>query len=254
MNPCALLIGLFAALCGAGVVLTVILPQKRTPQALALVGTLASLALIGASSWILMTGNAFALRLWAVPSFGTLLLADGPSLGPFQSDYRLGVPARLGLLRGILASLPGPVQPAGLCRHVPCALCVDRADSDRRRCLAVAAGLGSHVDPHLFAGELRTRRAGPYPGGIRHAGLQRGGNPGGGAGTARIGDSGGIAGFCVLEGCCAGPGARCKMGSVSADVFWIRRQSGPCAGELLAAAGLCRCAVVFSARAGRGAC
>ncbi|MGO8745100.1 MAG: proton-conducting transporter membrane subunit [Thermoguttaceae bacterium] len=74
MNPCALLLGLFAMLCGAGVVLTAILPQKRTPQALAFVGTLASLALIGASSWILMTGNAFALRLWAVPPFGTLLL------------------------------------------------------------------------------------------------------------------------------------------------------------------------------------
>ena len=67
-SPCALLISSFAALCGAGVVLTVVLPQKRVPQALALVGTLASLPLIGASSWILVTGNAFAARLWAVPS------------------------------------------------------------------------------------------------------------------------------------------------------------------------------------------
>ncbi len=74
MNPCPFLIGLFAALCGAGVVLMAVLPQKRIPQALALAGTLASLPLIGVSGWILMTGNAFALPLWAVPSLGTLLL------------------------------------------------------------------------------------------------------------------------------------------------------------------------------------
>jgi hydrogenase-4 component B len=74
MNTCALMIGLFAALCGAGIVLMLILAQKRAAQALALVGTLASLAVIAASGWVLMTGNAFAMRLWTVPSFGTPLL------------------------------------------------------------------------------------------------------------------------------------------------------------------------------------
>ncbi len=74
MNHCTLLIGLFMALCGAGVVLMAIVPRRRAPFALGLVGTLASLALIAASGWVLMTGNGFTARLWTVPSFGTLLL------------------------------------------------------------------------------------------------------------------------------------------------------------------------------------
>jgi len=74
MNTCALMMALFAVFCGVGIVLMAILPQKRAPQALAFVGTLASVAVIAASGWVLMTGSVLAMRLWTVPSLGTLLL------------------------------------------------------------------------------------------------------------------------------------------------------------------------------------
>lgn len=74
MNTCGLLIALFMALCGAGIVLVAIVPQKRAPLALAFAGTLSSLAVIAASGWVLMTGSVFVMRLWSVPSFGTLIL------------------------------------------------------------------------------------------------------------------------------------------------------------------------------------
>ena len=120
MNPCILLIGLFAAFCGAGVVLTAVLPQKRVPQALALVGTLASLPLIGASSWILMTGNAFAVRLWAVPSFGTLLLQMDRLSALFALITGLVFLSVSVFWRGYLPRYLGRYSLRAFAAHVPC--------------------------------------------------------------------------------------------------------------------------------------
>ena len=58
--------------------------------------------------------------------------------------------------------------------------------------------------------------------------------------------------FASLKAAAPALGHGREMGRVSADVFRFCRQGGSCAGELLAAAGLYRCAVVLSARAGRG--
>ena len=66
--------GLFIALCGVGVVLIAAVPQRCAPKVLGLAGALASLPLIAAGGWVLATGTVFSLRLWAVPSFGTLSL------------------------------------------------------------------------------------------------------------------------------------------------------------------------------------
>ena len=94
------------------------------------------------------------MRLWTVPSFGTLLL-------------RMDRLSALFLLITGLVFLPVSIFCAGylprylgryslrafgvmyLALYASIVLILTR-----RRCPAVPAGLGGHVDPHLFAGEL----------------------------------------------------------------------------------------------------
>jgi len=66
--------GTFFALCGAGIVLALLLPDRRNPQWLAWIGGLASLVLLGASGQTLFDGNTWAMSLWIVPNLGTLTL------------------------------------------------------------------------------------------------------------------------------------------------------------------------------------
>ena len=67
-------IGVFLALCGAGIVLVLLIPDRRNPQWLAWIGSLASLVLLWASGQALFAGRAWGMPLWTVPGFGTLTL------------------------------------------------------------------------------------------------------------------------------------------------------------------------------------
>ena len=162
-EPCALLIGLFMALCGAGVVLTAILPNEAHPAGAGL-GRHAGVA---AADWgkrlDLDDRKRVRLRLWAVPSFGTLLLRMDCLSALFSLITGLVfLPVSI-FCAGYLPRYLGPIQPAHLWRHVPFAVCVHRGDPGGWRRLAVPAGLGGDVDHHLFAGELSNTKSRPTP-------------------------------------------------------------------------------------------
>ncbi len=113
MNNCALLIGLFIALCGVGVVLIAAVPQHGARNC-----------------WVGRAGLAAAdcgERL----GLGDRKQCSACGCGRCRPSARCccewtvsrpcfclitvrGVPLRLGFLRGVLASLPGPIQPAHL--------------------------------------------------------------------------------------------------------------------------------------------
>ena len=59
-------IGLFFALCSTGIVLALLIPDRRNPQWLAWIGSLASLVLLWASGQALFAGRA-----WGMPSNAT---------------------------------------------------------------------------------------------------------------------------------------------------------------------------------------
>ena len=67
-------IGLFFTLCSAGIVLALVIPDRRNPQWLAWIGSLTSIVLLCASGQALFAGPAWGMSLWAVPGFGTLTL------------------------------------------------------------------------------------------------------------------------------------------------------------------------------------
>jgi len=74
MNIDALLIVLFFSVCAAGVVLTAILSEKFSRLIPAWFGSIASAVVIVAGGRLLLMGNMFTVKLWTIPSFGTLMV------------------------------------------------------------------------------------------------------------------------------------------------------------------------------------
>ena len=66
--------GTFFALCGAGVVLALLIPDRRNPQWLAWIGGLASLVLLCASGQTLFGGFTWSTSLWTVAELGPLTI------------------------------------------------------------------------------------------------------------------------------------------------------------------------------------
>ncbi len=77
MSAAQLLVSFFI-LCGAGAVLAFLIPQRRLPILLAIVGALAALILLSASAMLLVSGAEFHAPLWSVLTLGTLTLASDP--------------------------------------------------------------------------------------------------------------------------------------------------------------------------------
>jgi hydrogenase-4 component B len=62
-------------LCVAGIVLTMLIPERWCPGALAWFGSTASLALLWGAGRVMLTGDACHISLWTVPELGTLTLS-----------------------------------------------------------------------------------------------------------------------------------------------------------------------------------
>jgi len=77
------LLVLFFALCSAGMLLAVVLPQARQAALLASVGTLASITLIVLGAGVLLDDRHLRLSLWALPDLGTLAIGLDPLSGAF---------------------------------------------------------------------------------------------------------------------------------------------------------------------------
>ncbi|MHB8143118.1 MAG: proton-conducting transporter transmembrane domain-containing protein [Thermoleophilia bacterium] len=65
----------FFALCGAGVLLSLIAPRQRQGSVLAVAGCLAAAALILAGSATLILGENFRQPLWSLPNLGTMTIS-----------------------------------------------------------------------------------------------------------------------------------------------------------------------------------
>lgn len=65
----------FFALCCAGIVLAVVLPQRRTSFALALIASLSAAVIVCLSFIVLLSGRGFQCSLWAIPELGTLSIS-----------------------------------------------------------------------------------------------------------------------------------------------------------------------------------
>jgi len=75
MNATGQLFAAFFALCGAGSVAALAAPPRSNPIVLAILGSLAALAVLAASALVLITDLSFRTELWPVLSLGMLTLA-----------------------------------------------------------------------------------------------------------------------------------------------------------------------------------
>ena len=69
-----LLLLLVFALCGAGAMAGLSLPERHNPRTVAWFGSLAALALFWAAAAVLHSGEPFRVELWSIPPLGTLSL------------------------------------------------------------------------------------------------------------------------------------------------------------------------------------
>jgi hydrogenase-4 component B len=76
-------LGVVGALCGAGVLLTLVLPQRHSPRVVAWLGALAGLALIGLGAGTLFESSTAVTTLWNVPPVGALILRRDGLAGLF---------------------------------------------------------------------------------------------------------------------------------------------------------------------------
>jgi len=72
MSAIGLLLAAFFVLCVAGAAISAVAEESYIPMALAWVGSIASLAAIRIGWSALFTGSAYQIRLWEIPSLGTL--------------------------------------------------------------------------------------------------------------------------------------------------------------------------------------
>ncbi|HUN84400.1 MAG TPA: proton-conducting transporter membrane subunit [Terracidiphilus sp.] len=74
MNNVGLALALLFLVCGAGVLLGTIVPEKRVPAVTAWIGSLAAALALWASGTVLASGNEFRHCLWTIPSIGALTI------------------------------------------------------------------------------------------------------------------------------------------------------------------------------------
>lgn len=72
MSPVGLVLSLLFAVCAAGVILGILVPERRIPAVLAWAGSIAALLALYASGSALISGAEFHHSLWTIPSIGAL--------------------------------------------------------------------------------------------------------------------------------------------------------------------------------------
>jgi hydrogenase-4 component B len=77
-------LGIFLALCGAGIALALVLRQNHSPRVVAWLGALAGLALIGLGTGTMVDPPAAATTLWNIPSLGAIVLGPDALSGLFM--------------------------------------------------------------------------------------------------------------------------------------------------------------------------
>ncbi len=74
MNLVGLVLSLLFAVCAAGIILGILVPERRIPAILAWAGSIAALLALYASGNVLVSGGEFRHSLWTIPSIGTLTI------------------------------------------------------------------------------------------------------------------------------------------------------------------------------------
>ncbi len=78
MNPVGLVLSLLFVVCAAGIILGILVPEKRIPVLLAWAGSIAALLALYAAGAVLVSGGEFHQSLWTIPSIGTLTILLNP--------------------------------------------------------------------------------------------------------------------------------------------------------------------------------
>jgi len=74
MNSVGLVLSLLFAVCAVGIVLGILVPERRIPALLAWAGSIAALLALYALGNVLISGAEFHHSLWSIPSVGTLTI------------------------------------------------------------------------------------------------------------------------------------------------------------------------------------
>lgn len=74
---------LFAALCSAGIILALVLPQRYSPRVTAWLGALAGLVLFGIGTGALLGGSTVAMTLWTIAPIGDITVRCDALAGLF---------------------------------------------------------------------------------------------------------------------------------------------------------------------------
>jgi hydrogenase-4 component B len=75
MMDAYLILQTFFGLCGLGIVLAILVPDRWRPKVLALVGSASSLAVLWIGGEVLLTGDVIRAQLWSLPELGMLSLS-----------------------------------------------------------------------------------------------------------------------------------------------------------------------------------
>ncbi len=74
MNPDGLILSLVFAVCAAGIILGILVPEKRIPSILAWAGSITAVLELYVAGKVLVSGSDFHHSLWTIPSVGTLTI------------------------------------------------------------------------------------------------------------------------------------------------------------------------------------
>ncbi len=74
MNSVGLVLSLLFAVCAAGIVLGILLPEKHVPAVLAWSGSIAALLALYAAGYVLIYGGVFHFSCWTIPTLGTITI------------------------------------------------------------------------------------------------------------------------------------------------------------------------------------
>ncbi len=74
MNPVGPVLSLLFAVCAAGIILGIFVPERRIPTVVAWAGSIPALLGMYASGVVLASGNQFHHALWSIPSIGALTI------------------------------------------------------------------------------------------------------------------------------------------------------------------------------------
>ena len=179
MGADGLLLELIFALCLAGALAGIVVPDRRNPALLAWVGSFASLLTLCAAGNVLWSGQIFQADLWTIRGWGTLTVSLDRLSALFLAVAAVVVLASSIFSAGYLKRYSGHYNLKALNAWYLLLFASIVLILIANDVLAVSAGVGGDVHLELSARQLRAPARRNQPRRLSHAGDGRGGIRGG---------------------------------------------------------------------------